>query len=377
MPLISPDNYFALSAVVIGLAGFGFWVDGTRFGKKASGVAIMLLLAIALSNLKVIPHRSDVYELIWSYGVPVSLPLLLLHMNLRSILLEAGPMLFAFTLAMMGTLLGVIAGLLVLPLGPSAAELAGILAAGFIGGSMNFVAVAQALDFSDSALMTATLAADNVAGSLHMLLAIAIPSVSLLRRWIPSRFTPGDTIHSEHSEEPGWIPFNATHICIALALSFAICAVSLHIASALGVANYQVLFITLITLVVGNIFHRRLEKLHGNFELGKIMMFVLFVTIGAGTDIFVMLDVGLLVFLYAAVVIAVHLTVVLIGAKLMKIDLVEAVIASLACVGGPVAPAAIAASRGWTDLVTPALLVGLFGYAIATFIGVGLTNVIT
>ena len=35
-----------------------------------------------------------------------------------------------------------------------------------------------------------------------------------------------------------------------------------------------------------------------------------------------------------------------------------------------------AASKGWRALVTPGIMVGLFGYAIATFIGIGLTTLL-
>ena len=36
--------------------------------------------------------------------------------------------------------------------------------------------------------------------------------------------------------------------------------------------------------------------------------------------------------------------------------------------------AALAASKGWHPMVTPGMLAGLFGYAIATFIGVAITT---
>jgi uncharacterized membrane protein len=60
----------------------------------------------------------------------------------------------------------------------------------------------------------------------------------------------------------------------------------------------------------------------------------------------------------------------------MKLDLAEVMIASNACILGPATAAALAASKGWRPLVTPGILVGLFGYAIATFIGVALTNLL-
>ena len=43
--------------------------------------------------------------------------------------------------------------------------------------------------------------------------------------------------------------------------------------------------------------------------------------------------------------------------------------ASNANVGGPTTAAAMASSKRWKSLVLPALLTGVFGYTIATFVG--------
>ena len=73
---------------------------------------------------------------------------------------------------------------------------------------------------------------------------------------------------------------------------------------------------------------------------------------------------------------AIRFVVVLIG-RFMKLDLAEVMIASNACILGPVPAAALAASKGWRPLVTPGILVGLFGYAVATFIGIGFTALLS
>jgi len=44
-------------------------------------------------------------------------------------------------------------------------------------------------------------------------------------------------------------------------------------------------------------------------------------------------------------------------------------VASSAAIGGPATAAALAKSVQWESLVTPGLLVGNIGYAVATFIG--------
>jgi uncharacterized membrane protein len=79
-----------------------------------------------------------------------------------------------------------------------------------------------------------------------------------------------------------------------------------------------------------------------------------------------------LYFFYGMFIIVLHIIIVLGAAKLMKVDLAEAVVASGAALVGPAVTAAIAVSQGWRSLVTPAIMTGVFGYVIGTFIGVAL-----
>ena len=84
--------------------------------------------------------------------------------------------------------------------------------------------------------------------------------------------------------------------------------------------------------------------------------------------------VGPVLFVFAAVILLVHLVVLLTAGALLRLDLAELVIASNANMGGPTTAAAMAVARRWQTLVLPAVLCGTLGYAIATFIGVGLGN---
>ena len=75
-----------------------------------------------------------------------------------------------------------------------------------------------------------------------------------------------------------------THITGAVALSFAICAGADAIAGALGMGQYTILFITVLTIAVANLFPGAMRKLEGEFEVGMLLMYLFFAIVGAGTD---------------------------------------------------------------------------------------------
>ena len=113
-PLIGPDQDFAIWAVLIGIAAFGFWCERFPWGRKYSGVMLLITLAIVLANLRIIPTSAPAYGVVWDYLVPIAIPLLLLQADLKRIVREAGPTLIAFVIGAASVVAGVIVGLVVL-----------------------------------------------------------------------------------------------------------------------------------------------------------------------------------------------------------------------------------------------------------------------
>lgn len=376
LPLISADNIFGLLFVFLGLAAFGFWSERTRLGQWLSGVVLTILAGAALANLRIVPFASPFHDMVWVYAVNLAIPLLLFHADLRKLVSEAGMMLIAFAIAVAGTVAGVLAGFYLIDLGPDANRIVATLGASWIGGSMNFAAVAQTLGLNENGALIATMAAtDAVVMVVFMAAILTMAGSRALLRFIPSKIIAAGDDGVEHKEEEKpRLDMGALAMLLFLA---AACAFGGRlIAQVLGLGGYSVLFVTLLALALANLFPAYLAKLRGGFDLGMFFMYVFFGVIGAGADVVLMVQTALPIFFFVVVMATVHLSVVLAGAKLFRIDLAEALIASNAVAVGPATAAAMAASMRWRLLVTPGILLGVFGYAVANFIGVGLAGLL-
>jgi uncharacterized membrane protein len=108
MTLIGSGNDFALMAALFVIAGSAFLAEKTRIGAHLTGAVIAILAAIAAANLRIIPHSAPAYDFVFSYFVPVLIPLFLFKANLRHMLFETTRMTIAFLIASLGTVVGVI-----------------------------------------------------------------------------------------------------------------------------------------------------------------------------------------------------------------------------------------------------------------------------
>ncbi len=377
MTLIADNDIFALCAVVFGLAWLGFWADGNKLGKKTSGALWVIVGGIALSNLHVTPFQSPVYDVVGGYLVPLGIPLLLFKADLRKIFKESGGVMITFMVASIGTMTGAVVGFYAIDLGDIGPKAAGVYTGGFIGGSMNFVAVSQAVGMTPSEFSVA-LGANSVVSVMALMTLVTLPSLAVIRRMVPSPIMDnmnagdGDKAHEQEGKK-----MRLTHISGALALSFIICTAAYHAAEALGISQYSILFVTTLAVLVANIFPAAMDKLEGEFDTGMLIMYTFFAAVGLGTNVTTFIESALNLFVYSILIVVVHLLVVLLVARLLKVDLAEALVASAAALVGPAPTAAIAISQGWRTLVTPGIMCGIFGYVIANFIGVTITKLLS
>src|SRR5205085_8861127 len=169
--LVAPDNTWVLVAVIAsGVAISVFLEERYRWAAKLSGPVIALLLAMLLTNLpidrmlqlagstrniaRILPVEAPAYDMVTGYLVPIAVVLLLLQANLRKILSTSRSMFLAFHVATVGTLLGTVLAAAIFGQFPNSMpavpEASGMMAASYIGGGVNFIAVQRTYDVSSN-----------------------------------------------------------------------------------------------------------------------------------------------------------------------------------------------------------------------------------
>ena len=133
--------------------------------------------------------------------------------------------------------------------------------------------------------------------------------------------------------------------------------------------SWRYVLITSLTLLLATFAPGVTRRLAGSFELGVGFSFVFFAAIAAGADVMAMIDVAPILIGLVFILLSVHALVTFGLGSLCRLSLPELIIASNAAILGATTAPALAATKGWHNLVTPGILVGVFGYALGTFLG--------
>lgn len=374
--MIAPDNFAALLAIMLGLVWLGFWSEQNRIARRMPGVVWILAGAALLSNFKIIPHTSPVYDFVGGYVMPIAIPLLLYKATFAKILGESGRVLPLFFVGAVAVCIGAILGTYLLDLGPYGPHIASTYAAAWIGGMTDMVAMAEITNLPADVFAVAVSASAPVS-VIGLMILVSLPNIAFIRRKIPSPIIDAQSANAQIVDEGVGVTLNLMHMAGALALSAAICWAGNWLASAAGHHNYGLFIITLITVLIANAVPGPMRALKGDFELGMFAMYLFFAVIGAGTDVTAFLTSAPIYFAFGLIIILVHIAIVLAATRLLKSDLAEGIIGSGANIVGAAAAAGIATSKEWKSLVTPAIATGMLGKAIANFFGVAVFRLLS
>lgn len=383
MSLISPENNLVLFAVIVGAATLGIWSEHKKWLGQVSGILVTMIVMSILSMSGVVPVASnpklkvEVYDLIFSYFIPLSIPLMLMGSNITRIIREGGKLLVAFLIGALGVILGSFLAFYLIDLGADSGNVAGVISATLIGGSMNFIATGEILNFSTHPLFSATIAVDNFAANAYILLMFAVPSMRFLARFfVKPKAENAEDIEKKPDEKTN--PITMERIAVSVLIAAVVAGTGSLISDLIQEIyatrmSMSILVITVLAVLLANLFPKRLKKLEDTaFAIGLWMMYIFLAAIGASTNLVDMLHVGPAVLGFYLIIMFFHFIFLVSLSKLFKFDVYEVIISSAANIMGPSVAAPMAASLGQKKLITPGILVGILGYVIGTFIGVSI-----
>jgi len=376
--LIASHDALGTWTAVLMCGACGLWAERRPWGAALGGAPLVsTLCALAAANAGVMPTASPTYDVINGFLLPLAVPMLLFTADVRRVLRGSAKLLPSFAVGTLGTTLGTWVAFAVVPMGALGGEgwkMASALMARHIGGAVNFVAVANALDMAPN-IVAAGLAADNLMNALYFagLFALArgvMPrddAEERSRAANSSSAVDGSPVEGEGAGEP----FSVLNASYALAIAASVGFATKLICAALNVRGMDIPIITLLTVGLATAMPKRLGALAGSGEaLATLVMQAFFVAVGASGSIAHMINTAPSLFFFSCLQVAIHMAVLLAVAKALRFDKALALLASNACVGGPTTAAAMASAKNWRALVVPGMLVGVLGYTIATFLGI-------
>lgn len=392
-PLIAADDTLMLWGILIIVASISIILEQRfKWASRISGAIIALVIAIVLSNTGIIPTESSVYDAVWSVIVPLAIPLLLFQINLKKLFRESGRLLLMFLISSIGTIAGTTLAFFALREHiPMLDKIAAMFSASYIGGGVNFAAMAAKFE-TPGELVSASVVADNLTMAVLFIVLIIIPTMSFFRK----RYnTPHiDEVESRAGKDENlaksyWKPKQISLLDIALAVGIAFTIVlvakklsqyfDMRIPSgdnvgflwnlANGLFGDMYLMLTTLTFLALLLFPRFFERLQGSQEIGTYLIHIFFVVIGIPASIPLIIEQAPLLFVFAVTIVIINVVISLVFGKLLRFDLEEIMLAINANAGGPTTAAALAIAKGWQNLVGPILIVGTFGYIVGNYVG--------
>jgi len=339
-------------------------------------IVILYFTVMLLSTFGVWQKTAEittVYKTLKSNLLPAMIFLMLLSADMREIFKLGRKMILTFLLASVSIALGFI-GMFALfhsSFGPESWKPFAALSGSWMGGTGNMVAIQGALDLPDADMGYALLI-DSIDYAIWVMILLAlVPFAKRFNHWTEADTSIIDDVGENLAlKEATRSQMGTVSILILLGAAFAISLFSQYLADFLPTGSFltHTTWVVIIATVAGVIGAMTpIARMGGASQLGTAILYLIVALIASRAS-FAELTQAPLYIVAGFVIIAIHLVIMVIFAKLFRLDLFSLGVASLANIGG-VASAPILASAYSKALIPIGVLMAMMGYIIGTFGG--------
>jgi len=377
-PLISSPA--GILAVLAGIASLFFWLErrtGWKLFHFFPPLLFIYLLPVALSNSGVIPTKSPLYDFMGDAMLPFFLTVMLLEVDLLATVRVMGKGVFVMLLGTLGVVVGAPIAFAIVKSGldPDAWKGFGALAGSWIGGTGNMFAVAQMVGLDDHSIQYSyAVIADNAVYLVW--LPIMLSSRNFADRFhrftgvSADRLARMEAAARDLTADKG--PLAMRHLLYLAFLGFAVTAAATALSKGipplpLGSENplftagtYRILLVTAGGIALS---FTRASRIPGSHALAMAVAYLFVARMGARADLSQVTGAVAYFLIGAYVWIFVHGLFLVGAARLFRVDVHTAAIASAANIGGA-ASAPIVAAYHRPALVPVSVLMAMVGYAV-------------
>lgn len=368
----SPSGILAVLASIASL--FFFLEKRTGWGifNYFPPLIFIYTLPVLCSNLNIIPSKSPVYDFMGDNLLPMFLTILLINVNLGLTVKIMGKGIFVMLMGTLGVVIGAPIALAIVSagLGPEAWKGFGALAGSWIGGTGNMLAVANMVQLDESSLefgyaviadnavyliwLPIMLASKKAAGWFNRFTRVSSQRVELMEKAAREAVSDEGRMAMRHILYLCFFGFGATALASAVADSIP------AMPPILTPNTYKILGVTVIGIGLS---FTRARLIPGSQALAMALVYLFVARMGAKADLSNMSFSVLWFLLGAYIWIFIHGFVIVGAARLFRVDVHTAAIASAANIGGA-ASAPIVAAFHKPALVPVSILMAMIGYAI-------------
>lgn len=332
-------------------------------------VIILYALGIAAGLLGL---KSEAQTIISGATIPVAIPLILFGNQLSLTRNKARDISLAFVSCLVASMISVALSYMIFHPG---AEVAGMVAGCVTGGTMNMASVKLALG-SDDAVFVLLNTYDMMVSSVYVLCLLAF-GIRLARKILPVRsgMSSGNAAVGEAGCKPA---AKVIDYVVFLGWAALCCAIAYLVTLLFSKDVFMLVFILVLTaLGIMFSFFKQIKARPGSYDMGMYLVYVFSFTVASMADFRNMSlaqNASLLGFF--ACVIFMSLLLHMVFSWILRIDADTAVIASNAFVNAPPSVPVISSAMKNPDAMTAGLTIGIVGYAIGTYLGIGIAALI-
>lgn len=362
--------------IILLMVAFSLWLQRYKAFKSLGPVLTVVVLGIVLSNTHVVPISHDVYSMLSTYCVPLSISICLLSMNLHELKkLTRQPVIALASAIFSVCIVAILLGIFFAPRIVEGWKCAGMFVGTYTGGTPNLTAIATGLDCSRETLAAAN-AADYVVSTPLMVLLFAAPvAMKASKRWNmlwPYQFTKDELEDGDKEPLMSDKKWSIRDIAWLLTIGFGVTFATTAIAQAVFPADFwkagRLLLLTTVSICVAQL--KPVQKLRGNLDLGLFISLTFLATIGFAVDLQQFIGSAFMMTMYVLLMLIGCIAVHLLICRLFKIKYEYVVLSMVGCIVDGPTSSLTAAGANWKSLINIGLIMGVLAGAAGNYVGI-------